>query len=123
MTENIEAQTETLTKRIVNNKWSEYRLLFYSALMGVVGGLGAQLFVWLLNFTDRLLLLGIAGYQSPEPGVLNPQPIIGNRGLWLIPAGNNPRRTSLRNIGLHLCARGRRSWHRRRGGSISLQRR
>lgn len=85
MTESVEAQIETVTKRIVNNKWSEYRLLFYSALIGVAGGLGAQLFVWILNFTERLLLVGIAGYQSPEPGILNPQPIIGAWGLWLIP--------------------------------------
>ena len=85
MTESVEAHFETATKRIVNNKWNEYRLLFYSALIGVAGGLGAQLFVWILNFTERLLLVGIAGYQSPEPGILNPQPTIGNWGLWLIP--------------------------------------
>lgn len=85
MTESAESQIETVTKRLVNNKWSEYRLLFYSALIGVAGGLGAQLFVWILNFTERLLLVGIAGYQSPEPGILNPQPIIGTWGLWLIP--------------------------------------
>ena len=68
MTESIEAPTETC-HAIEKVKWSEYRLLFYSALIGVAGGLGAQLFVWILNFTERLLLVGIAGYQSPEPGV------------------------------------------------------
>lgn len=46
--------------------WNEYRLLFYSVLIGIVGGLGAQLFVWLLNFAERLLLVGIAGYQPPS---------------------------------------------------------
>lgn len=81
----VEAQTKRAGERIVNNKWGEYRLLFYSALIGVAGGLGAQLFVWILNFTEHLLLFGIAGYQSPEPGVMNPQPIIGDHGLWLIP--------------------------------------
>jgi CIC family chloride channel protein len=65
--------------------WNEYRLLFYSALIGIVGGLGAQLFVWLLNLAERLLLVGLAGYQPPEPGSLNPQPVIGPWGLWLIP--------------------------------------
>jgi CIC family chloride channel protein len=65
--------------------WKEYRLLLYSALIGVAGGLGAQLFVWLLNFSERLLLVGIAGYKPPEPGTLNPQAIIGPWGLWLIP--------------------------------------
>ena len=65
--------------------WKEYRLLFYSALLGVAGGLGAQLFVWLLNLAERVLLLGIAGYKAPEPGTLNPEPVVGPWGLWLIP--------------------------------------
>ena len=65
--------------------WKEYRLLLYSGLIGIVGGLGAQLFVWLLNLAERLLLVGIAGYQPPEPGSLNPQPVVGPWGLWLIP--------------------------------------
>ena len=54
-------------------------------MIGVAGGLGAQLFVWILNFTEHLLLVGIAGYQPPEPGSLNPQSIVGSWGLWLIP--------------------------------------
>ena len=66
-------------------EWKEYRLLFYSALVGVAGGLGAQLFVWLLNAAERILLWGIAGYRLPEPGVLNPEPVIGSWGIWLIP--------------------------------------
>ncbi len=65
--------------------WNEYRLLFYSALVGIVGGLGAQFFVWILNLAERLLLIGIAGYQPPEPGSVNPEPLIGPWGLWLIP--------------------------------------
>jgi hypothetical protein len=82
MTQSVEAQVETLQKKTANNKWSEYRQLFYSALIGVVGGLGAQLFVWILNFTELLLLVGIAGYQPPEPGSLNPQPMISTWRLW-----------------------------------------
>jgi chloride channel protein, CIC family len=65
--------------------WNEHRLLFYSALIGVAGGLGAQLFVWLLNLAERLLLIGLTGYQPPEPGTLNPQPVIGPWSLWLVP--------------------------------------
>src|SRR6266545_4391788 len=79
-----EPQTEAATQ-LTRFPWNEYRLLFYSALIGVAGGLGAQLFVWILNFTERLLLVGVAGYQPPEPGSLNPQPIVGSWGLWLIP--------------------------------------
>jgi CIC family chloride channel protein len=65
--------------------WNEYRLLFYSALIGIAGGLGAQLFVWILNLAERLLLIDIAGYHPPEPGNMNPEPLIGSWGLWLIP--------------------------------------
>jgi hypothetical protein len=69
----------------IRSAWNQYRLLFYSALIGVAGGLGAQFFVWILNLAERLLLIGIAGYQPPEPGGLNPEPVIGPWGLWLIP--------------------------------------
>src|SRR5215510_2901951 len=65
--------------------WNEYRLLLYSGLIGIVGCLGAQIFVWLLNLAERLLLVGIAGYQPPEPGSMNPQSSVGAWGLWLIP--------------------------------------
>jgi hypothetical protein len=39
-------------------QWKEYRLLFYSALIGVAGGLG-----WLLNAMESILLVAIAGYR------------------------------------------------------------
>jgi len=65
--------------------WKEYRLLFYSSLVGVAGGLAAQIFVWLLKVAEGFLLWGIAGYKTPESGTLNPEPIVGPWGLWLIP--------------------------------------
>lgn len=65
--------------------WKEYRLLFYSALIGIAGGLGAQLFVWILNLAEGLLLVGIAGYRPPEPGSVNPQPFFTGSAYWLIP--------------------------------------
>jgi CIC family chloride channel protein len=80
----FKSQLDGVTKPI-RFAWNEYRLLLYSGLIGIVGGLGAQLFVWLLNLAERLLLVGLAGYQPPEPGTLNPQPVIGPSGLWLIP--------------------------------------
>lgn len=64
---------------------AEYRLLLHSALIGIAGGLGAQLFVWILNLAESLLLVGIASHRPPEPGTLNPVPIVGAWGLWLIP--------------------------------------
>jgi CIC family chloride channel protein len=69
----------------IRRVWNEHRLLFYAALLGIVGGLGAQLFVAILNVAERLLLVGIAGYGPPEPGTLNPEPVLGPWGLWLIP--------------------------------------
>jgi CIC family chloride channel protein len=83
MNENVEAQLNGMAR--LRRAWNEHRLLCYAALLGIVGGLGAQLFVAILNFTERLLLIGLAGYQPPEPGTLNPEPIIGQWGLWLIP--------------------------------------
>ena len=65
--------------------WQEYRLLLLAAVVGVVGGLSAQIFTWLVNLGERLLIVGIAGYVAPEPGVPDPFPILGPWGLWLIP--------------------------------------
>ena len=44
--------------------WNEHRLLFYAGLIGIVGGLGAQLFVSILNLAEHLLLIGIDGKFS-----------------------------------------------------------
>lgn len=65
--------------------WNEYRLLLYAVVVGIGGGLGAQVFVWLVDNAQRLLLAGIAGYRPPEPGVLNPEPAFGQWGMWLVP--------------------------------------
>jgi len=35
-----------------SSAWKEYRLLLYSALVGIAGGLAAQIFVWLLNLAE-----------------------------------------------------------------------
>jgi CIC family chloride channel protein len=65
--------------------WRSYRLLVYAALVGVMGGLGAQVFVWMLDWGERILMGGIAGYGPPAAGVLHPAPHVGPWGLWLIP--------------------------------------
>lgn len=65
--------------------WRSNRLLCYSALVGVLGGLGAQLFIWMLNWGERIFLGGIAGYVPPALGVLNPAPHFAPWTLWLIP--------------------------------------
>jgi CIC family chloride channel protein len=68
-------------------KTRERRLILDSVLLGVVGALGAQLFIGLLHFAERLLLEGLGGYGPPglpdEGGVL--RQVIGPHGLWWIP--------------------------------------
>ncbi len=63
------------------------RLLLDSLVLGIIGGLSAQLFMWILRFSMRLLLFGLAGYHPPgleeEGGVL--RQVTGPHGLWLIP--------------------------------------
>ena len=54
-------------------------------LIGLLGGLSAQLFVWLLEIAERLLIVGIAGYIAPEPGASTLAPGLGSCGLWLVP--------------------------------------
>lgn len=66
---------------------SDPRLLAEAVGLGVVGGLGAQLFMLALRFFTRIFLIDLAGYRPPglpsEGGVLMQH--IGPHGLWLIP--------------------------------------
>ncbi|MGC1784553.1 MAG: chloride channel protein, partial [Acidobacteriaceae bacterium] len=63
------------------------RLLVDSVVLGVVGALSAQAFLWMLRWSDKIFLFWLAGYRSPglpeEGGVL--REFIGPHGLWLIP--------------------------------------
>jgi CIC family chloride channel protein len=63
------------------------RLLFDTLVLGVAGGLAAQLFTWLLHLSQKFFLGTLAGYTPPglptEGGIL--QQTIGPHGLWLIP--------------------------------------
>jgi chloride channel protein, CIC family len=63
------------------------RLLFDSVVLGIVGGLGAQLFMWMLRVSRHIFLVWFAGYLPPglpeEGGAL--RQTIGPHGLWLIP--------------------------------------
>ena len=65
----------------------QQRLLIDSLLLGIVGGLSAQLFTWLLHVFNDLFMNKLAGYISPdlpaEGGSLIQS--IGSHGLWLIP--------------------------------------
>jgi len=63
------------------------RLLFDSVVLGVVGGLGAQVFMWMLRVSQHIFLVWFVGYLSPglpeEGGAL--RETIGPHGLWLVP--------------------------------------
>ena len=61
--------------------------LLDTLVLGVVGALAAQVFIYMLRLTQTLFLRVIAGYSPPgiavEGGTLHQ--IIGAHGLWLIP--------------------------------------
>lgn len=63
------------------------RLLLDSVILGIIGGLSAQLFIWMLRLCENVFLVHLAGYHPPglprEGGVL--RQVIGPHGLWLIP--------------------------------------
>ncbi len=63
------------------------RLLLDALLLGVIGGLSAQAFMWMLRMSSRIFLVWIAGYRAPglpaEGSTL--QQVIGPHGLWLVP--------------------------------------
>jgi len=65
----------------------QQRLLFDSLLLGVVGGISAQIFTWMLHISNYFFMEKLAGYIPPglpeEGGVL--RETIGAHGLWLIP--------------------------------------
>jgi chloride channel protein, CIC family len=69
----------------VRSTWRFYRLFCYAVLVGVLGGLGARAFIWMLEVGERLFMGGIAGYVPPALGVADPAPFFGGASLWLIP--------------------------------------
>jgi len=72
-------------RKAVKTAWQSNRLLSYSVLVGVLGGIGAQIFIWMLDWGERLFLVGIAGYVPPALGGTHPAPQSGAWTLWLIP--------------------------------------
>jgi CIC family chloride channel protein len=65
--------------------WRSNRLFVYAVLVGVLGGVGAQIFMWMLEWGERIFMKGIAGYVPPPLGVVNPAPQFGPWTFWLIP--------------------------------------
>ncbi len=60
-------------------------LLAYCVLVGVLGGVAAFAFEWLVDLTSHLLLGELGGYTPPEAGVLDPEMTVpqGRARLWL----------------------------------------
>jgi chloride channel protein, CIC family len=54
-------------------------------MVGVLGGIGARIFIWMLEWGERIFLKGIAGYVPPPLGISNPAPQFASWTLWLIP--------------------------------------
>ena len=72
--------------RLVNVE-EKPRLLFDSFVIGVIGGLSAQLFMWMLRLSTGFFLGWMAGYDAPglpSDGHALHQ-MIGPHGLWLVP--------------------------------------
>jgi len=65
----------------------QQRLLLDSVFLGIIGGLSAQLFTWLLHLSNEFFMVNLAGYIPPglpeEGGALTET--ISSHGLWLIP--------------------------------------
>ena len=65
----------------------QIRLIIDAFILGIVGVLSAQAFMFLLRICQSFFLSGLAGYHPPglpeEGGVL--LQVIGPHGLWLIP--------------------------------------
>jgi len=63
-------------------------LLLDAVVLGVIGGLSAQVFTWMLRVSQKFFLGFLAGYTPPgvptDGGVAHQ--MIGPHGLWLIPA-------------------------------------
>lgn len=65
--------------------WRSNRLFVYALTVGVLGGLGAQIFIWMVGWGEHLLMYSIAGYSAPQVGEIHPAPTFGPWGIWLIP--------------------------------------
>ena len=65
----------------------QHVLLVDTIVLGVVGALAAQIFVWLLHLSQDLFLTHLAGYVPPDlpSGGGTLRQIIGAHWLWLVP--------------------------------------
>ena len=73
--------------KVIVQNGDKPRLLLDSIILGIVGALSAQLFMWMLRLSQKAFLVWIAGYRPPglpeEGGVL--REVVGPHGLWFVP--------------------------------------
>jgi CIC family chloride channel protein len=85
--ERIAAEATNSNGAASSGRARQRRLIIDAILLGIVGAVGAQFFMFALRWSTRLFLTDIARYRPPglpsEGGVL--QEAIGYYGLWLIP--------------------------------------
>jgi CIC family chloride channel protein len=79
--------TVLLPAQAIPRQPRESRLLAEAVLLGVVGALAAQVFMWALHFCSHIFLTLLAGYTPPglpgEGGTLVEH--VGPHWLWLVP--------------------------------------
>jgi chloride channel protein, CIC family len=73
------------TRVSFRSAWRANRLFCYSILVGVLGAFGARIFIWMLEWGERIFMGGIAGYIPPALGVSDPAPVFAGASVWLIP--------------------------------------
>jgi chloride channel protein, CIC family len=73
------------TRVSLRSAWRANRLFCYSILVGVLGAFGARIFIWMLEWGERIFMGGIAGYIPPALGVSDPVPVFAGASVWLIP--------------------------------------
>src|SRR5579862_7721551 len=91
------------------------RLLLDSVILGIIGGLAAQLFTWMLRLSSRVFLVWLAAYQPPglpeEGGVLREVRSNWSSRLVVHTHGHNFRWTAIRDPCLRFGARNGRPRH------------
>jgi hypothetical protein len=80
-------QSDKWWYKVIVQNGDKPRLLLDSIVLGIVGALSAQLFMWMLRLSQKAFLVSVAGYRPPglpeEGGVL--REVVGPHGLWLVP--------------------------------------
>jgi CIC family chloride channel protein len=84
----LRASADRFRRRLrvgARSTWRANRLLAYAVLVGILGAVGARVFIWMLEWGGRIFLGGIVGYTAPSTGTMYPAPPYVPWTIWLIP--------------------------------------